>query len=99
MSNDLCLYILRGGQGVLTPRQITSYMGLYRSKHLDPLENVGPLLVLRKSIVFYVIKPLEPLCKLLNRLMLPEKTTKNVVPLTIIPGSEHVSMYILGNIM
>ena len=49
-----------GGVGGLDPSPENHR--LYRNKYWDPpLENVGPPLDPWKSIVFYVIKPLDPL--------------------------------------
>ena len=58
------------GLGGPDPRKITGYMGFYRNKYLDsPLENVGPPLDPWKSIVFSVIKPLDPLLYIWVRIL------------------------------
>ena len=74
----------RSGPPPPRPRKITGYMGFYRNKYLTPpppleeadpphtLENVGPPLDPWKSIVFSVIKPLDPLLYIWVRIL---KTT------------------------
>ena len=55
-------------------------------KSWTPLENVGPPLDLWKSIVFSVIKPLDPLCRLLNELRTKKKSCSGCF-LAVGPGT------------
>ena len=82
----------RGGIGVPTPRPGKSQViwVSIKNQHLDPpgkswtlLENVRRSLNNWKSIVFSVIKPLDPLCKLQNKL---KKRKKKKAMTTLFSG-------------